>query len=104
MRSIVVAYLLVTVILGAWGQESPDALAPGAFGTRAGAPIQRVACARQRLPHGWAQLGIRPADCGGRLALGAAAPYALGRQNRRRLAPRRTDTHPRNAQRGRRAA
>jgi flagellar biogenesis protein FliO len=57
MRSIVVAYLLVTVILGAWGQESPDALAPGAFGTRAGAPIQRVA-SPDNASTGWAQLGI----------------------------------------------
>ncbi len=57
MRSIVVAYLLVTVILGAWGQESPDALAPGAFGTRAGAPIQRVA-SPDASPNGWVQLGV----------------------------------------------
>jgi hypothetical protein len=34
---------VATAIPATWAQDSPDALAPGAFGTRAGAPIQRVA-------------------------------------------------------------
>ena len=57
MRHWVLACLLSTVIFGAWAQESPDALAPGAFGTRAGAPIQRVA-SPDASSAGWAQLGV----------------------------------------------
>jgi len=57
MRRWVLAHLLSTVILGAWAQEPPDALAPGAFGTRAGAPVQRVA-SPDASSAGWAQLGI----------------------------------------------
>jgi flagellar biogenesis protein FliO len=57
MRGLVAAYLLITVFFGAWAQESPDALAPGAFGTRAGAPIQRVA-SPDASSTGWAQLGV----------------------------------------------
>jgi len=48
---------IATAISATWAQESPDALAPGAFGTRAGAPIQRVA-SPDASSAGWAQLGI----------------------------------------------
>jgi flagellar biogenesis protein FliO len=40
-----------------WAQDSPDALAPGAFGTRAGAPVQRVV-SPDASSSGWAQLGL----------------------------------------------
>ncbi|MGQ9657845.1 MAG: flagellar biosynthetic protein FliO, partial [Fimbriimonadales bacterium] len=45
------------VIFAGWGQEPPEALSPGAFGTRAGAPVQRV-IAPENTQGGWAQLGI----------------------------------------------
>ena len=48
---------IATAISATWAQESPDALAPGAFGTRAGAPIQRVA-SPDASSTGWAQLGV----------------------------------------------
>ena len=48
---------IATAISATWAQESPDALAPGAFGTRAGAPIQRVA-SPDASSAGWAQLGV----------------------------------------------
>jgi flagellar biogenesis protein FliO len=48
---------VATAIPATWAQDSPDALAPGAFGTRAGAPIQRVA-SPDNASTGWAQLGI----------------------------------------------
>jgi flagellar biogenesis protein FliO len=48
---------VATAIPATWAQESPDALAPGAFGTRAGAPVQRVA-SPDASSTGWAQLGI----------------------------------------------
>jgi len=48
---------VAVAISATWAQESPDALAPGAFGTRAGAPIQRVA-SPDASSTGWAQLGV----------------------------------------------
>lgn len=57
MRCLMTACLLSTVIFGGWGQVSPEALSPGAFGTRAGAPVQRVV-APDSTQGGWAQLGI----------------------------------------------
>ncbi len=57
MRRLIATYLLSTVIFGAWAQSSSDGLAPGAFGTRAGAPIQRIA-APDNSSSGWAQLGV----------------------------------------------
>jgi len=48
---------VATAISTTWAQESPDALAPGAFGTRAGAPVQRVA-SPDASSAGWAQLGV----------------------------------------------
>lgn len=57
MRRLITACLLSTVIFGVWGQEPPEALSPGAFGTRAGAPMQRVV-APENTQGGWAQLGI----------------------------------------------
>ncbi|GIV09254.1 MAG: hypothetical protein KatS3mg019_1345 [Fimbriimonadales bacterium] len=51
--------VLTLAILTAWGQGNapPQELDPGAFGTRAGAPIQRVAPTESH-SLGWAQLGI----------------------------------------------
>jgi flagellar biogenesis protein FliO len=48
---------VATAIPATWAQDSPDALAPGAFGTRAGAPIQRVA-SPDASSNGWVQLGV----------------------------------------------
>ena len=48
---------VATAIPATWAQESPDPLAPGAFGTRAGVPIQRVA-SPDASSAGWAQLGV----------------------------------------------
>ncbi|MCS6919917.1 MAG: flagellar biosynthetic protein FliO, partial [Fimbriimonadales bacterium] len=49
---------LKLVIMTAWAQENaPQQLNPGAFGTRAGAPMQRVA-APEGSSLGWAQLGV----------------------------------------------
>ncbi|MCS6923160.1 MAG: flagellar biosynthetic protein FliO [Fimbriimonadales bacterium] len=48
------------VIFWAWAgaqSQTPTALAPGAFGTRAGTPVQRVAPAGEN-SFGWAQLGV----------------------------------------------
>jgi hypothetical protein len=91
---------IATAISATWAQESPDALAPGAFGTRAGAPIQRVA-SPDASSAGWAQLGIALLIVAVGLRWGLPRLRALGRQNRRRLARRRTDTDYRNAQRSR---
>lgn len=58
MRAGTMAFLLVILGVCAWAQSDvPAPLAPGAFGTRTGAPIQQVA-AREGNSFGWAQLGI----------------------------------------------
>jgi len=48
---------IATAISATWSQPSPDGLAPGAFGTRAGAPIQRVA-SPDASSAGWTQVGV----------------------------------------------
>jgi|YNPMSStandDraft_1061717.scaffolds.fasta_scaffold48644_2 flagellar biogenesis protein FliO len=48
---------MIAAISTTWAQDSPDALAPGAFGTRAGAPVQRVV-SPDASSSGWAQLGL----------------------------------------------
>ncbi len=58
MRILVCVAALGLVILAAIAQpDAPTPLEPGAFGTRAGAPLQRVA-APDGDSFGWAQLGV----------------------------------------------
>ncbi|MCX7924893.1 MAG: flagellar biosynthetic protein FliO [Fimbriimonadales bacterium] len=52
-----IAALLLAILSASAQQNAPTQLEPGAFGTRAGAPIQRVA-APDGESFGWAQLGV----------------------------------------------